>query len=328
MPNYQSSFWPIRSVLYLLVLIYIGSTCPLQAQSLLDAIPESEKVPEPNRPYVIYKAPKLISCHTTEVIQKGALDYRISHRFGDMASKGTGYHTLFGFDQAEDILLAFDYGISDNWGIGIGRSKGNGPLRELWFGETKYKLKSQSASSKFAATFVGNVAFSSMEVDPFNAELRLNDNASHTFSYLSQVVIAHRANNLITLSAAPTFIWRNYVADNDANGLVFLPITARVSVSNRSSIVLEYAPMLGATGANYRGSGPVFYSNSSKASTRYFTPIHLGYEIETGGHVFMLNITNSPSMLENDFLAYNARDISKGQFRLGFTILRFFQLHK
>ena len=40
----------------------------------------------------------------------------------------------------------------------------------------------------------------------------------------------------------------------------------------------------------------------------------------------MLNITNTPSMLENDFLAYNARDIAKGQFRLGFTILRFFQL--
>ena len=245
-----------------------------------------------------------------------------------MAAKGTGYHTLFGFDQAEDILLAFDYGLSDRWGIGVGRSKGNGPIRELWFGETKYKLISQSSVSPFAATFVGNLSFSTMKADPFTlaADKPLNGNAAHPFSYLSQVVVARRFSKILTLSAAPTFLWRNYVATNDANGLVFLPITARVSVSNRSSIVLEYAPMLGATGTQYRGNGPVFYANSRKAATRYFTPIHIGYEIETGGHVFMLNITNTPSMLENDFLAYNARDIAKGQFRLGFTILRFFQL--
>ena len=54
--------------------------------------------------------------------------------------------------------------------------------------------------------------------------------------------------------------------------------------------------------------------------------LHIGFEFETGGHVFHVNFTNSRGMLENDFLPYNSANWAQGAFRLGFTISRTFPL--
>src|ERR1019366_4437923 len=58
----------------------------------------------------------------------------------------------------------------------------------------------------------------------------------------------------------------------------------------------------------------------------YYPNLHIGLEFETGGHVFSVNFTNTAGLLENDFLPYNAHNWAQGQFRLGFTISRTFQL--
>jgi len=56
----------------------------------------------------------------------------------------------------------------------------------------------------------------------------------------------------------------------------------------------------------------------------YQIPIHVGAEIETGGHVFHINLTNSKGLLLSDFIPNNGSNWLDGQFRLGFTISRSF----
>jgi hypothetical protein len=51
-------------------------------------------------------------------------------------------------------------------------------------------------------------------------------------------------------------------------------------------------------------------------------------ELETGGHVFQVSLSNSSGLLENDMLAYSTERWDNGGFRMGFAIMRGFQVSK
>ena len=87
---------------------------------------------------------RVINGHSVETLKSRILEFRIEHRFGDIAGTNGGVHQFFGFDQAADIRFAFEYGISDNWMVGLGRSKGTGaPYSSLVDGFTKYRFMTQ-----------------------------------------------------------------------------------------------------------------------------------------------------------------------------------------
>ena len=94
--------------------------------------------------------------------------------------------------------------------------------------------------------------------------------------------------------------------------MFFLGFSGRAKISKRNAIVFEYSlPII-------RGiKNAVYYPN-----------LHIGFEFETGGHVFHINLTNSRGLLDQDFLPYNTANWAQGAFRLGFTISRMFQLDK
>ena len=71
-----------------------------------------------------FKTTKIVNAQSTETVKKGTLDFRITHRFGNMGAKSNGgWHTLWGFDAAENIRFSFDYGITERVQLGFGRSK-------------------------------------------------------------------------------------------------------------------------------------------------------------------------------------------------------------
>jgi hypothetical protein len=69
-----------------------------------------------------------------------------------------------------------------------------------------------------------------------------------------------------------------------------------------------------------------FYTFSEFRDSRnnFYDALGLGIEIETGGHVFMVNVTNSAGIIENDFLPYTNSAWDKGEYKLGFNISRVF----
>jgi hypothetical protein len=56
--------------------------------------------------------------------------------------------------------------------------------------------------------------------------------------------------------------------------------------------------------------------------------LSLGFDIETGGHVFQLIFTNSLGIIEKDFIGETTGRWSKGDIHFGFNISRVFTLKK
>ena len=57
-------------------------------------------------------------------------------------------------------------------------------------------------------------------------------------------------------------------------------------------------------------------------------PLSIGVDIETGGHVFQLHLSNSRGMNEKAFIAETTQDWSKGEFQFGFNLSRVFTVKK
>ena len=79
---------------------------------------------------------RAINGHTVKLLEKEVLELRITHRFGEIATTQS-YRTLFGLDNSSDIRIGLEYGITENFTIGGGRSKGAGPFLEVWDGLLK-----------------------------------------------------------------------------------------------------------------------------------------------------------------------------------------------
>jgi hypothetical protein len=304
----------------------------LFVSSQVEVIEDLMKDETPKKEYVGYtfKTTRVINGHSIETVKKNQLDFRVSHRFGDVAGSPNDHvHSLFGFDQAADIAIIFEYGITDDLNIGIGRMKGAGPLRELWNANIKYRALKQTKDFKYpmTITFMGNTAISSMRSSPDPAQLNYFPKGyrgfSHRLSYTLQALLACKATDWLSVQLSPTFVWRNNVPFNDKNGMFFLGLSGRAKFNKRMGIVFEYFLPVVKPGVGGREYFPMVRGIKDAA---YYPSLHLGFEMETGGHVFHINLSNTRGMLENDFLPYNTANWAQGQFRLGFTISRTFAL--
>ncbi|MDB5282163.1 MAG: hypothetical protein JWO06_1238 [Bacteroidota bacterium] len=298
---------------------------------ILDKLMEDQK---PKREFVAYtfKSTRVINGQSVEMTKKNALDFRVSHRFGDIAASNQDHiHTLFGFDQASDIGIFFEYGITDDLAVGSSRVKAAGPMTQLWTLNLKYRVLKQTKDFKipFTISLYGNTSISSMlssgDISTVNYFPKGYAGFSHRLSYLLQSLIAVKANDWLSLQLSPTFVWRNNVPMDDKNGMFFLGFSGRAKFNKRMGFIFEYFLPIMKPGIGGREYFPMVRGMKNAA---YYPSIHIGLEFETGGHVFDVNFTNSAGMLENDFLAYNPHNWAQGQFRLGFTISRTFQLDK
>jgi hypothetical protein len=233
---------------------------------------------------------------------------------------------MFGLDQATDIWLGVDYGITDNLQIGLVRVKGAGNLHELWSGSGKLRLPGDRiGNTPIRMALAGNVTYSTQIADPFVAgDLLKNEQFARRGSYMGQFLFAIAPRGRFVFQIAPTYVWRNYVGLGDANGLLALPISGRLKVTKRFSLTAEYAPLLNASSSETRG-GHVFWKGKGGS---WYAPLLIAAEMETGGHVFQISLSNSSGMLENDLIPYSNNNWGNGGFRMGFAIMRGFQLKK
>lgn len=301
-------------------------------QAQADILDELSKTEKPKREYVAYtfKATRVINGHSIETVKKNQIDFTISHRFGDMAATPNDHiHSFFGFDQAADIGIAVEYGITSDLTVGVGRVKGAGPLRELWNANIKYRALKQTKDFKFPMTITlfANTAISSMRsaTDTTSLSYFTKDYAgfSHRLSYTVQAMMAVKATDWLSIQLTPTFVWRNRVPYNDKNGMFFLGLSARTKFAKRYGIIFEYFLPIIKPGVGGREYFPMVRGIKNAA---YYPNLHIGFEFETGGHVFHVNFTNSRGLLENDFLPYNTANWAQGAFRIGFAISRTFPL--
>ena len=149
--------------------------------------------------YATFKTYKLGNAQTIETVKKNNLDFRISHRFGNVYNMDNGTnalneaaHSYFGFDNASDIRWSFDYGITDNLTIGVGRSR----FKETYDGSIKWKLISQKEhfAIPVSVTFFADMGYTSVKPELLYAGAVKNfpTNDMHRFSYFTQLIIASK----------------------------------------------------------------------------------------------------------------------------------------
>ena len=288
---------------------------------LQQAVPEEKKN---EKVFATFKTTKVINAQSTETVKGGTLDFRITHRFGNIgvASNG-GVHTMWGFDNSEDIRFAFDYGITSNITVGIARNK----MNELMDGTFKWKLLEQTTNNKvpFSVCLYENAGATTMRERELYSDVdsTVAHKDAHRFIYTSQLVLARKFNWRFSLEVIPGFTHRNFVKayvnpDNgktDENDFFSLGGALRFKITKRFSILLDYFHPF----SEYR---------TKNSQNPFYDPIALGIEIETGGHVFHIDLTNASGINENNFIPYTTDDWPEGGFKLGFNISRVFTIVK
>jgi hypothetical protein len=304
-------------------LVILFTTClwtsKLAAQDLTTIANKNEEKPKNEVVISSFKNFKIVNAQTPMTVPKHNLEFCISHRFGDVAGNAGGVNTLFGFYSISDILFSFDYGVTNNLDLGVGVYKGIGPFDDSYYGSLKYKLLQQTTNNKvpvFVTLFAdANIAAGPASTDPTSDA----DYASTAdrLSYLAQLIIARKVTRQFSIEVLPTYLHRNLVLNGDENDLFALGGGARYRITKRFSIIADYFHPFSA-----------FRSNNELIDVSFYDPIGIGVEIETGGHVFTINLTNSTGIFENEFIPYTTSNWMKGQFRLGFNIGRDFLIGK
>ncbi len=252
---------------------------------------------------------RVINGHSAEVLNARTLDMRITHRFGNIGTQGSG-RTLFGLDNSTDIRIAFEYGITDELTVGFGRSKGAGPYKEFWDGLAKYKILQQSSTTPLTLSVALSGFYTSMAADPSITSPVGFDKSAHRFSYYSQIVASRAFGDRVSVMIAPGYSHRNLVAYEDENGLISVGAGFKYRFLKKMSLIAEYYHVL-------RSGDPVL-------GVDYYNPLGFGVEIKTHAHIFQLNFMNSSGIGEGQFIPYTSSNWSDGEFRFGFTIARQF----
>jgi len=265
-----------------------------------------------------FKDTRIINTQAVDVLQKRKLDIRIGHRFGDLLGDAGGWPSFYGLENAADVLIGADYGLANNITIGAYRSKGGGDLSQLVSGLAKVRILKQRMQSPsfFTVTALGTLTASTMQKSDNPEAINFFEKQSHRFSYTVQLLIGKKFSERFSLQVSPGFTHRNIAPFGDVNDVYTVGIATRLQLSKVVGLILDSTIPL-------NGERNPF----SKSETSQFQfPIGVGFEFDTGGHIFQVNLTNARGMIESDYIMNTTSNWTEGEFRLGFTISRLFNI--
>ncbi len=292
-----------RLCLILLTTVFISSKNFAQdSTNLLSLVAKDQ----PKREYVYnaFKSSRVIMAHSMEMLQPGVLDFRILHRFGRING---GAYEFFGLDGPATVRLGLDYGISDDLSIGFGRSTFNKELD----GFIKYRLLQQAKGAKPIPFSIVAIAGSTVTTLKWSDPTRKNYFSSRV-AYYGQAIIGKKFSDGFTFQLTPSIVHRNLVpSPNDPNDLFAIGAGGRLKLTKRITFNLDYHYLL-----------------NPNETAAFYNPLSIGFDIETGGHVFQLHFTNSKGMNERAFLAATEYNWGDGDIFFGFNISRSFQIKK
>jgi len=251
-----------------------------------------------------FKGSRLINGHTIETRKQGELEFLISHRFGRLNS---GAYEFFGLDAA-NVRLGLEYGVADFMTLGVGRNS----FEKTYDSFVKIRLLRQSSGRRVMPVSV--VSFSSAAIKTLSGSTpeEYPDIASRMY-YTQQLLIARKFGSSLSLQIIPTFVHRNRIQEREGeNDIYALGVGGRIKLTQRVSLNGEYYYRLNAE--EYAEDDP----------RQLFNSLAIGFDIETGGHVFQLHLTNSRAMIEKGFIAETNGNFFAGDIHFGFNVSRVF----
>lgn len=309
----------IKNILLLILLLF---TLKSFGQTDLEKELDNAKPKGHEKVKSTFKSTKLVNGQTNETIYKNELDFRVDHRFGDIAGSNGGIRPFFGLDNASDVRIGFQYGLSDRLTVGFARDKGATDVRQLYELNLKYRLLEQTTDNyiPFAITLFGSATAAGVQASTdLTSDIAYTDFNSR-LNYVSQIIFARKFSPSLSVTLTPTYVHRNFTAFRDQNDLFAMGAGARAKLTNHMSLIVDYF-------VAFRNSGDKAYIEQLNG-TKFYNPLGVGLEIETGGHVFDINFTNATAIDEMQFIPSTTSSWLKGQYRWGFSISRRFSFNK
>jgi opacity protein-like surface antigen len=297
----------VRSIPILMMLTLVWQPLFAQDKDLFNMLEENEK-PVVNYTSATFKATHVIIGQSIENTPKGNMQFLIQHHFGLINS---GYQNMFGLNKAF-IRIGAEYGINNRIAIGFGLNT----YKITWDGYAKVKILRQSTGARkmpFTLSGFASVAMNTQQWPIPNQ----NNYYSSRLSYAFELILARKFTDWFSLQINPVLVHKNLVATKkDHNDIFALGAGTRIKLSKRVSVNGEYYYVF-PNQVDESGSRPNIHNSAS-----------LGIDIETGGHVFQIFLTNSEGLIEQYFIPDTRGDWFKGEIYLGFNISRMLTIVK
>ncbi len=273
-----------------------------------------------------FKTTKVVNLQSLELIDPGVFDFKMSHRFGAMNGGAAAFNSedavnAFGFDVAT-IRFGGEYGVNENLMVGLGRY--NVKSEKGVDAYVKYRLMHQTSDNKkpLSILLLGAVDYKNTQYDRTiigiagPVTMAWGIPGKQRLSYVGQVIVGKKVNDDFSWILSPTVVVsgmsdrydaasESFVSSGTAKTQFALGMGFRNKLSSRTSLNMEYIPIL-------KGNGE-FYNSFS-----------VGFDVETGGHVFQFDFTNSVGMNESMFITRNTDRWGAAGVRLGFNLHRVF----
>ena len=243
----------------------------------------------------------LIENQTNATPFKGQLEMEIHHRFAMIKN----YHDLFGIYGSANTRIGLNYGITDRLMIGVGTTK-DYQLQDI---QWKYQILQQTEDNSMpvSVAYYGNFVIDLRSKDAFGPEASYKN--IHRLSYFTQIIIARKLTDKISLQIAPSLTYYNSVPQtSDSTGYknlnLGLSAGARINVFGNHSLILEYDQLL----------------TKQNIDVQPKPNLALGWEIGTATHTFQIFASNYNQIINQRNLVFNTNDFKKGEYLIGFNI--------
>jgi hypothetical protein len=246
-----------------------------------------------------FRTPRIVNMHSAENAAPREMVLNIGHRFGKLNS---GLYELFGLDQAT-MRLGLDYGINDWLGVGIGRSS----FQKTVDGFLKARILGQAGKQNSPITVA---LYSSASVNTLrNVFPDGKDSFLDRMTLVNSLILSRKFNEAFSLQINPIWLRSRFLLETQSvTDDVSLGMAARFKILPRVHVNLEYIHELVDDRVND------------------YNPLSLGFDIETGGHVFQLFFSSTQGIFDKAYLINTNEAWYKGAVYFGFNITRVFYL--
>ncbi|MDZ7680258.1 MAG: DUF5777 family beta-barrel protein [Fodinibius sp.] len=166
-------------------------------------------------PVETFWTPTLISQATTETLQARNLNVTIMHSFGIATSNVV--RNFFGLDNVQNVRLGLDYGLTDRWTVGIGRSS----LFNVVDLRSKFAAVRQMSdgASPFSLSFKGDLSIVTQE----NRQPVRDD-----ISSLLSATLSRKFSETISIQLAPMYGYYSSIDAGQQRHLFALGMGSRI----------------------------------------------------------------------------------------------------
>jgi len=239
----------------------------------------------------LFHATKSLNLPTAETVQKGGVQFDISHRFLPPLSEGT--KGLWGLDGPAHIRFALGYALTNSFMVTLARSNEDDNL------DLELKYGGLAIENDWLPLMLGLVGGASWNTDV--AGRTVGDHRN--FQFYGQLVVNTVIDDRLGIGFVPSFVHNAVFEEVSATEAFSWGFYAHYYVSDLLALLAEW---------NVSDSLETFPYNAAS----------IGFQLETGGHFFKIFLTNATSLNASQFLPGASNRFAFDELRLAFNTVR------